>query len=70
MVKQERSTVITKKSVQEALIKNIVGDLEQVKEETALRAVCNFYRADETLGQALANQLKLDISSYVQHADH
>lgn len=55
------------KSVQDTLIKNIANDLKQVAPETALRAICNFYRADEDYGQRLADAIGMDISEYVKH---
>lgn len=55
------------KNVQDALIKNIANDLKQVAPETALRAICNFYRADEDYGQRLADAIGMDISEYVKH---
>ncbi|WP_059105799.1 catalase [Shouchella shacheensis] len=56
------------KEVQDTLVKNLVADLSDVTHETVLRAVCNFYRADETLGQRLADELNVDISEYVEAA--
>ncbi|WP_026688518.1 catalase [Alteribacter aurantiacus] len=56
------------KEEQEATIKNIVNDLGDVAEETVLRAVCNFYRADEELGKTLAEKLEVDITPYLEAA--
>ncbi|PYZ92062.1 catalase [Salipaludibacillus keqinensis] len=53
---------------QAAVIKNITSDLQEVKEETVMRVVCNFYRADEELGKKLADELKVDIQSYLEAA--
>ncbi|MGM9985750.1 MAG: catalase [Bacillaceae bacterium] len=51
-----------------ALIKNLVADLSQVtRDDVKLRVLCNFYRADEELGQALATKLNLDLTPYLQH---
>jgi len=52
---------------QEAVIKNLTNDLKQVREDIVLRAICNFYRADETLGMRLANQLGVNLQPYLQH---
>ncbi|MNI16045.1 Catalase precursor [compost metagenome] len=52
---------------QENTIKNLLGDLKKVHEKTKLMAICNFYRADRTLGERLAAGLEVDISKYVQH---
>ena len=50
-----------------AVLANLAADLEPVAEQTQLRAVCNFYRADEELGLRLAERLKLDLSLYLKH---
>lgn len=50
-----------------AVLRNLAADLASVAEPTKLRAVCNFYRADATLGQKLADALSVDISPYLQH---
>jgi catalase len=55
------------KEEQETLVKNLSNDLKNVAEETVLRAVCNFYRADENLGKRIANNLKVDLTPYLQH---
>ncbi|WP_202080152.1 catalase [Caldalkalibacillus salinus] len=52
---------------QATVIKNMTADLENVAEETVLRAVCNFYRADEDLGRRLAESLNVDITPYLEH---
>ncbi|TJY41816.1 catalase [Cohnella pontilimi] len=49
-----------------AVIYNLTADLSAVSERTKLLAICNFYRADATLGQQLADSLKIDIAPYVQ----
>ncbi|RKD73310.1 catalase [Sinobaca qinghaiensis] len=51
----------------DALLRNLTDDLGDVAEETVLRMVCNFYRADADLGQKLADKLNVDISPYVGH---
>lgn len=48
-------------------ISNLVGDLSSVHEKSKLLAICNFYRADAKLGEALAIGLNVDISGYLQH---
>jgi catalase len=53
-----------------ALVRNLASDLKPVALETKLRAVCNFYRASEELGQQLADRLGIDISPYLQHLQH
>lgn len=51
------------------LLANLIGDLSQVNEDIQLRAVCNFYRADATLGQKLSEGLNVDISKFIpQHS--
>ncbi|MBB6733158.1 catalase [Cohnella zeiphila] len=50
-----------------AVLNNLAADLAPVSEHTQLRAVCNFYRADEELGMQLAERLKLDLSLYLKH---
>jgi len=52
---------------QAALLKNLVNDLEQVRHEnTVLLAICNFYRADASLGQKLSEALQVDIEPFLQ----
>ncbi|MDV2685825.1 catalase [Alkalihalophilus lindianensis] len=51
---------------QDAVIKNITADLEDVAEQTVMLAICNFYRADEEFGQRLADSLGKDITPYVE----
>jgi len=50
-----------------AVLRNLTADLEPVPQEIQLRAVCNFYRADESLGLKLAERLKLDLTPYLEH---
>ncbi|PSL46938.1 catalase [Salsuginibacillus halophilus] len=47
------------------VIKNIGSDLQGIDQYTAMLAICNFYRADENLGQQLAEKAGIDISPYV-----
>ena len=47
------------------LIANIVNDLNAVDEDTKLRAICNFIRADREYGMRLAQSLNVDISSFM-----
>ncbi|PWW08513.1 catalase-related immune-responsive protein [Paenibacillus cellulosilyticus] len=46
---------------QEWLVHNLVSELKQVPQQTQLRAVCNFYRADERIGMRLAAGLGIDL---------
>jgi catalase len=52
---------------QNAVIKNLTADLQPVSEKSLLLAICNFYRADQELGQRLADSLKVDITPYLKH---
>lgn len=47
------------------LVHNLVNDLSQVHDDIKLRAVCNFFRADRTLGQRLADGLNIDIAKFI-----
>ncbi|MGG6313227.1 catalase [Paenibacillus macerans] len=47
------------------LINNLVNDLNQTPEQTQLRAVCNFFRADKEYGMRLAQGLGVDISGFI-----
>lgn len=47
------------------LIANIVNDLRQVSEDTRMRAICNFIRADREYGILLAGELGVDISGFM-----
>ncbi|WP_064092807.1 catalase [Rossellomorea aquimaris] len=49
------------------IIKNISGELSTINEKIALRAICNFYQADEELGKALAEKIGVDLAPYLQH---
>jgi len=51
-------------SEKDNLIKNLAANLKQVREQTKLIAVCNFFRADREYGMRLANELGLDISAF------
>ncbi|WP_332691548.1 catalase [Halalkalibacter lacteus] len=55
------------KEEQDALVKNITADISSVAEQTKLLAICNFYRADEELGNRLAKKLGIDLTPYLQH---
>lgn len=47
------------------LLRNLVHDLNGVKQDIQLRALCNFFRADPELGSRLAAGLGMDISSFM-----
>lgn len=47
------------------LISNLVNDLRQTTEQTRLRAICNFFRADVEYGMRLAQGLGVDISGFI-----
>jgi catalase len=51
-------------------VKNVTNDLKSVAEQTQLLALCNFYRADESLGKRLAENLGLDLTPYLQHINN
>jgi len=50
---------------QSHLLTNLMNDLLQTNDDIRLRAVCNFYRADASLGQKLAEALGLDITRFI-----
>ncbi|MEK5478406.1 catalase [Paenibacillus sp. FSL R5-0407] len=50
------------------LISNLVNDLRQTTEQTRLRAICNFFRADVEYGMRLAQGLGVDISGFIPAA--
>ncbi|GAE06715.1 catalase [Paenibacillus sp. JCM 10914] len=50
---------------QDNLIRNLVADLSQTKDDIQLRAVCNFYRADAEYGSRVAAGLGVDLSAFV-----
>lgn len=52
---------------QDSVIKNIVADWQHVAEKIYMRALCNFYRADEELGQRLATEMNVDLEKYIQN---
>jgi len=58
------------KEEQDALVKNLTNDLQTVAEQTKLLAICNFYRADESLGIQLAEKLGVDLSPYLQYMNN
>ncbi|MNZ80835.1 Vegetative catalase [compost metagenome] len=47
------------------LIANIVNDLSQTPDQTQLRAICNFFRADAEYGMRVAQGLGVDISGFI-----
>ncbi|MFD0590473.1 catalase [Paenibacillus sp. GCM10027627] len=47
------------------LIANLTGDLRATNDDIRLRAICNFFRADRTLGMKLSEELGVDIRQYV-----
>ncbi|WP_272898767.1 catalase [Paenibacillus sp. MMS18-CY102] len=49
---------------QEWLVRNLIGELQQTPEQTQLRAVCNFFRADAELGAKLATALGVDLGGH------
>ncbi len=51
--------------VQAQLVGNLANDLANVAEQTKLLAICNFYRADEELGQRLADALQVDLAPFL-----
>ncbi|MCA1293336.1 catalase [Paenibacillus sp. alder61] len=50
------------------LISNLVNDLRQTPEQTQLRAICNFFRADIQYGMRVAQGLGVDISGVMPGA--
>ncbi|RCW44933.1 catalase [Paenibacillus prosopidis] len=46
------------------LVANLVGELQQTNDDIRLRAICNFFRADRTLGMKLSEALGVDIRQY------
>ncbi|MGM0754306.1 MAG: catalase [Bacillota bacterium] len=53
--------------VKKQVVKNISSELSGINERIALRAVCNFFRADEGLGKELAKSIGVDLTPYLQH---
>jgi catalase len=47
------------------LLANLVGELRQTNDDIRLRAICNFFRADRTLGMKLSEALGVDIRRYI-----
>ncbi|MNI12242.1 Vegetative catalase [compost metagenome] len=47
------------------LISNLVNDLSQTPEQTQLRVICNFFRADVEYGMRVAQGLGVDISGFI-----
>lgn len=50
---------------QRNLVSNLVNDLQATNDEIRLRAICNFFRADRTLGMKLSEELGTDISKFI-----
>src|SRR5690606_14813173 len=48
-----------------SLIANLTGELEATNDDIRLRAICNFFRADRTLGMKLSENLGVDIRKYM-----
>ncbi|WP_205774437.1 catalase [Alkalicoccus luteus] len=48
----------------EALVSNLTNALQDVREDTQLLQICNFYRGCPALGEKLAENLSVDISAY------
>lgn len=47
------------------LISNLANDLKATNDDIRLRAICNFFRADRTLGTKLSEALGVDIRAFV-----
>lgn len=50
---------------QQNLVANLVNDLQATNDDIRLRAICNFFRADRTLGMKLSEELGVDIREFV-----
>ncbi|RJE86036.1 catalase [Paenibacillus sp. 1011MAR3C5] len=50
---------------QRNLVSNLVNDLQATNDDIRLRAICNFFRADRTLGMQLSEELGVDISKFI-----
>ncbi|WP_010500255.1 catalase [Paenibacillus elgii] len=57
------------KQEQDNLIRNLVNDLKQTGQDTQLRAICNFFRADAEYGMRLAQGLGVDIQSFLPRSN-
>jgi len=52
----------------DGLVRNLIGELRQVPQQTQLRAACNFFRADVQFGLRLAEGLGIDLGEYMQRS--
>ncbi|GKU77675.1 catalase [Paenibacillus sp. L3-i20] len=50
---------------QENLVTNLVNELRATNDDIRLRALCNFFRADRTLGTKLSEELDVDIREFI-----
>lgn len=55
------------KKDQDHLVNNLTGALQDVREDTKLLQICNFYRGCEELGRRLADNLHVNINEYLQN---
>ncbi|MEW4224300.1 catalase [Rossellomorea marisflavi] len=53
--------------VKAQVVKNISSELSGIDTRIALRAVCNFFRADVELGKELSKEIGVDLTPYLQH---
>lgn len=53
--------------VKAQVVKNISNELAGIDTRIALRAVCNFFRADVELGKELSKEIGVDLTPYLQH---
>lgn len=53
--------------VKAQVVKNISSELSGIDTRIALRAVCNFFRADAELGKELSKEIGVDLTPYLQH---
>lgn len=47
------------------LLANLTGELAQTNDDIRLRAICNFFRADRSLGMQLSQNLGVDIQKFM-----
>ncbi|WP_147804421.1 catalase [Alkalicoccus halolimnae] len=55
------------KEEQDGLVNNLTGALGDVREDTRLLQICNFYRGCEELGRRLAENLNVNLDEYLQN---
>lgn len=55
------------KQDQDHLVNNLTGALQDVREDTKLLQICNFYRGCEELGRRLGDNLNVNIDEYLQN---